>query len=96
MSAPVQEIEVQLCQIGQGAPIARIVYPANSHRDVRGHRDYRVESLSMRGAQREVTGVLISCGYRPQSQWERTGYTAPTWSRRFAPKNSEDAIEVLQ
>jgi hypothetical protein len=88
---PLQEIEVQLSQIGQDAPIARIVYPDSSH------RDFRVRSLSMRGAQREVTGVLIRRGYRPRTRpftWERTGDTAPTWSRKFGPDRPQD--EVLQ
>lgn len=29
-----------------------------------------VDSLSMRGAQREITGYLISLGYSPAGRWE--------------------------
>ena len=29
-----------------------------------------VESLSMRGAQREITGWLVSLGYAPVGRWE--------------------------
>lgn len=29
-----------------------------------------VESLSMRGAQREITGYLISGGYKPAGRWQ--------------------------
>lgn len=31
-----------------------------------------IESLSMRGAQREITGYLIREGYRPFDRWEYT------------------------
>lgn len=30
-----------------------------------------VDSLSMRGAQREITGYLIGQGYRPDGRWEQ-------------------------
>ena len=54
-----------------------------------------VESLSMRGAQREVTGFLMDHGYTPAGRWEleqilegdREGVAAET-SRRFRPGRS--------
>jgi hypothetical protein len=33
-------------------------------------RTLHVDSLSMRGAQREITGYLISQGYEPAGRWE--------------------------
>lgn len=48
--------------------------------------EYDVDSLSMRGAQREVTGWLIREGYTPDGRWsiETPGQYEPleTW-RRF-------------
>jgi hypothetical protein len=32
--------------------------------------DLDVDSLSMRGAQREITGYLIKDGYRPAERWQ--------------------------
>jgi hypothetical protein len=32
-----------------------------------------VESLSLRGAMREITGYLISQGYQPAGRWDATG-----------------------
>lgn len=54
-----------------------------------------VDALSMRGAQREVTGFLIERGYTPAGRWEierllegdREGVAAET-SRRFKPGSS--------
>jgi len=34
--------------------------------------DYNVSSLSMRGAQREMTGYFIREGYRPDGRWTPT------------------------
>jgi hypothetical protein len=64
-----------------------------------------VESLSMRGAQREVTGFLIERGYTPAGRWEierlleghREGVAAEA-SRRFKPgtaavTESEEDVE---
>lgn len=31
-----------------------------------------IESLSMRGAQREITGYFIGRGYKPDGRWEAT------------------------
>jgi hypothetical protein len=48
-----------------------------------------VDSLSMRGAQREITGYLISQGYKPDGRWateaedDNVDYgSSETW-RRF-------------
>lgn len=47
-----------------------------------------VDSLSMRGAQREVTGYLIRQGYAPVGRWETESYDdradeADETSRKF-------------
>ena len=52
-----------------------------------------VDSLSMRGAQREITGWFIDQGYRPVGRWTSyvdgdTGEGLES-SRRFAPAKSE-------
>lgn len=44
-----------------------------------------VDSLSMRGAQREMTGHFIGQGYEPVGRWEVTVPDAET-VRRFKPK----------
>jgi hypothetical protein len=46
-----------------------------------------VDSLSLRGAEREVTGVLISEGFKPVGRWaeEADGEVM----RRFVPAKSE-------
>jgi hypothetical protein len=46
-----------------------------------------IDSLSMRGAQREITGLLINLGYKPDGRWtteaEDSNYEdRETW-RRF-------------
>jgi hypothetical protein len=45
-----------------------------------------IDSLSMRGAEREITGWLIEQGYKPDGRWqieaEDRGEPAETW-RRF-------------
>ena len=33
-----------------------------------------IHSLSIRGAQREITGWLITSGYKPDGRWEVTAY----------------------
>jgi hypothetical protein len=48
------------------------------------------DSLSMRGAQREITGALIRQGYAPVGRWETEAYddnddVARETSRKFAP-----------
>lgn len=50
-----------------------------------------IEALSLRGAQREITGFLIGCGFRPEGGWtveakSERGVAAETW-RRFKPPN---------
>jgi hypothetical protein len=57
-------------------------------------RDLEPESLSMRGAQREVTGWFIGDGYKPVGRWqtERDGDTKGQpleVSRRFVPTKKE-------
>jgi hypothetical protein len=32
-------------------------------------REYSIKSLSMRGAEREITGFLINAGYEPTDRW---------------------------
>ena len=53
-----------------------------------------IDSLSMRGAQREITGWLISQGYRPVGRWEDEA-NAPDGqrecSRRFRPAKAPAA-----
>lgn len=48
-----------------------------------------IDSLSLRGAQREITGYLIGYGYRPEDGWTveavgESGVAAEPW-RRFNP-----------
>lgn len=49
-----------------------------------------VDSLSMRGAQREITGWFIQAGYKPDGRWtieardDREDVNLQTW-RRFRP-----------
>ena len=42
-----------------------------------------VDSLSMRGAQREITGYLIGLGYSPVGRWEAAEPETPEVSRQF-------------
>ena len=53
--------------------------------------ELRIDSLSMRGAQREITGWLIKQGYKPDGRWvteeeaDHVDYgPSETW-RRFKP-----------
>jgi hypothetical protein len=39
-------------------------------RDDESDKEEPVESLSLRGAQREITGNLIAWGYAPAGRWE--------------------------
>ena len=52
-----------------------------------------IDALSMRGAEREVTGRLIQLGYRPEGRWviEVGGSSDPveTW-RRFKIATQEE------
>jgi hypothetical protein len=52
-------------------------------------REPDIHSLSMRGAQREITGWLIRQGYKPDGRWSVEHSDSPmsaveTW-RRFKP-----------
>jgi hypothetical protein len=51
-----------------------------------------VEALSIRGAQREMTGWFIAQGYKPVGRWsteQEDGGEAIEVSRRFVPAKSE-------
>lgn len=58
--------------------------------------EYDVESLSMRGAQREVTGDLINQGYKPDGRWvtESVEMDQPieTWRRFRPPSNAAEEL----
>ncbi len=45
-----------------------------------------VDSLSMRGAQREITGYFIGQGYKPVGRWEYEDEDGDESVRRFAIK----------
>lgn len=49
---------------------------------------YGVESLSMRGAQREMTGYFIAVGYTPVGRWEAEAENGAETFRRFRPTQS--------
>lgn len=51
-----------------------------------------VDSLSMRGAQREITGWLISRGYKPVGRWagEWASGAAQESSRSFRVERNDD------
>lgn len=55
-----------------------------------------IDSLSMRGAQREVTGWMIKQGYVPVGRWEAEGYregnVEAETSRRFKPDRESDEL----
>jgi hypothetical protein len=53
------------------------------------------ESLSVRGAQREITGLLVKHGYTPAGRWseeppDADGYTE--WTRAFKPGPDADLM----
>jgi hypothetical protein len=55
-----------------------------------------VDSLSMRGAQREKTGWYISRGYVPVGRWEATEAGQAETYRRFKPAADDElAVSVL-
>jgi hypothetical protein len=74
-------IEVWLSQ-DKKTVTCRVVYEDEST------EHFNVESLSMRGAQREITGWLIREGYKPDGRWtaeaedSSTNEELETW-RRF-------------
>lgn len=47
--------------------------------------DYDVESLSMRGAQREMTGFFLQQGYKAAGRWEYEDGEGRECVRRFRP-----------
>ena len=56
----------------------------------------RVDSVSVRGAQREITGGLVAYGYVPVGRWadegeDEDGYRE--WSRTFKP--GEEATSAI-
>jgi hypothetical protein len=44
-----------------------------------------VESLSLRGAEREMTGWFMSMGYKPVGRWKAVEGSATEVARRFKP-----------
>jgi hypothetical protein len=57
-----------------------------------------VESVSVRGAQREVTGMLVGFGYTPAGRWsdadeDEDGYSE--WARSFKPGPGAVLIPAL-
>jgi hypothetical protein len=46
-----------------------------------------VESLSIRGAEREITGSLIAEGFKPVGRWGHEGDDGQEVVRRFVPAN---------
>ena len=49
-----------------------------------------ITSLSMRGAQREITGYLIGIGYEPAGRWETEGGSdVLEVSRKFRPATAK-------
>ena len=68
-------------------------------------RSVEVDSLSLRGAQREITGWLIGLGYEPVGRWEAEAVEGadadvggppveylPETRRYFKPKNVTDPV----
>jgi hypothetical protein len=64
-------IEVWLTESTEGMGISvRVVHPDETiHYPGTGNPYTGVESLSMRGAQREITGDLLREGYAPVGRW---------------------------
>ncbi len=55
-----------------------------------------ITSLSVRGAQRELTGWLVSCGYIPAGRWSEENHDDDgfsEWTRAFRP--GPDASRVV-
>jgi hypothetical protein len=54
----------------------KVVYGGESTEEL------EIDSLSMRGAQREISGLLISQGYKPDGRWAaEAGVDHKTWRR---------------
>jgi hypothetical protein len=47
--------------------------------------DLHVDSLSLRGAEREITGHLIAEGLKPAGRWQAEDNDGREVSRRFTP-----------
>ena len=85
LDAPGGPIEVWLDQ-------ANIVVYARIKFEDGTESELHVESLSMRGAQREVTGYLIEQGYQPAERWDvRADGDHITAMRQFRPVHTEAA-----
>jgi hypothetical protein len=54
--------------------------------------DLEVKSLSMRGAQREITGYLIATGYEPVGRWRAEVEDGSETMRQFRPKRPEPRV----
>jgi hypothetical protein len=55
-----------------------------------------IRSLSVRGAQRELTGWLVSCGYIPAGRWSEESHDDDgfsEWTRAFRP--GQDASRIV-
>jgi hypothetical protein len=87
MAEPDGPIEVWLSQKNMQVT-CRVV-----HEDERTD-ELEVEALSIRGAQREITGYLIGQGYKPAGRWANEQHDDQDhWpievSRQFVPAKSE-------
>jgi hypothetical protein len=51
--------------------------------------DIPIKSLSMRGAQREITGYLIAEGYEPVGRWSTEDEDGRETVRQFRPKQAK-------
>jgi hypothetical protein len=56
-----------------------------------------IDSVSVRGAQREITGVLVAHGYAAADRWSDDGETDDgdgyhEWSRHFRPGEDADFV----
>jgi hypothetical protein len=54
-----------------------------------------ISSLSMRGAQREITGYLIATGYEPVARWHAEVEDGSETVRQFRPKRPEGPITTM-
>lgn len=57
-----------------------------------------VNSVSVRGAQRELTGLLVAHGYTPAGRWSDDGEDADgyeEWTRSFKPGPHTDRMFML-
>ena len=80
-------LEVWLRQLKAGFGIVCDVVHADESTD-----GFSVNSLSLRGAQREITGWLIARGYEPAGRWESSDDGESM--RRFRPTSGVPAIKM--